>query len=131
MLTTHVLSDPLSTPVPLACHSGSALATTSPAQGQPLLKGTPNLSTPGRDIQLHGWHFWAFLSPSFSPRLLPCQTTPSPRWGGCCIRNQTPGTPLVVQGLSVCLPIQVTQVPSLVWEHVTRHGTTKPVPHND
>lgn len=47
VLVTHVFSDPLSIPVPLPCGSGSALATTSPTQGQPLLKGTPNLSTPG------------------------------------------------------------------------------------
>jgi len=40
------------------------------------------------------------------------------------------GTSLVVQWLGVCLPMQGTQVQSLVWEDSTYHGATKPVCHN-
>ena len=35
------------------------------------------------------------------------------------------GTSLVVQLLKICLPMQKTQVQSLVWEDSTCHGATK------
>ena len=37
---------------------------------------------------------------------------------------------MVVQGLRICLPMQGTQVRSLVQEDPTCHGATKPVRHN-
>ena len=40
------------------------------------------------------------------------------------------GTSLVMQLLRICLPIQGTQVQSLVQEDPTCHGATKPVRHN-
>ena len=40
------------------------------------------------------------------------------------------GTSLVVQWLRICLPMQGTQVRSLVWEESTCCGTTKPKQHN-
>ena len=39
-------------------------------------------------------------------------------------------TSLVAQWLRICLPMQGTQVPALVWEDPTCHGATKPVRHN-
>ena len=39
-------------------------------------------------------------------------------------------TSLVVQWLNVHLPVQETQVPSLVWEDLTCLGATKPTSHN-
>ena len=38
---------------------------------------------------------------------------------------------LVAQLLGVCLPMQGTRVPALVWEDPTCRGTTKPVHHNN
>ena len=49
--------------------------------------------------------------------------------GGAVVKN-LPGTSLVVQWLRILLPIQETQVRSLVWEDPTRRGATKPVRHN-
>ena len=40
------------------------------------------------------------------------------------------GTYLVAQWLRICLPMQGTRVPSLVWEDPTCCGATKPVRHN-
>ena len=40
------------------------------------------------------------------------------------------GDSLVVQWLRVCLPVQGTQVQSLVREDSTCHRATKPVSHN-
>ena len=40
------------------------------------------------------------------------------------------GASLVAQWLRVCLPIQGTQVPSLVWEDPACHGATGPVSHS-
>ena len=40
------------------------------------------------------------------------------------------GTSLVVQWLRICLPMQGTQVRSLVREDPTCHGAAKPVRHN-
>ena len=40
------------------------------------------------------------------------------------------GTSLVAQGLRIRLPMQGTQVRSLVWEDPTRRGATKSVHHN-
>ena len=40
------------------------------------------------------------------------------------------GASLVVQWLRICLPMQGTQVRSLVWEDPTCRGATKPVRHN-
>ena len=39
-------------------------------------------------------------------------------------------TPLVVQWLRICLPMQGTRVRALVWEDPTCRGATKPVHHN-
>ena len=39
-------------------------------------------------------------------------------------------TSLVAQGLGIHLPMQETQVRSLVWEDPTCHGASKPVPHH-
>ena len=39
-------------------------------------------------------------------------------------------TPLVVQGLKAHLPVQGTQVQSLVWEDSTCCEATKPISHN-
>ena len=39
-------------------------------------------------------------------------------------------TPLVVQWLRICLPMQGTRVWALVWEDLTCRGVTKPVRHN-
>ena len=46
-----------------------------------------------------------------------------------CLRSNT-GTSLVAQWIRIRLPMQGTQVPSLVWEDPTCHGATKPVCHN-
>ena len=40
------------------------------------------------------------------------------------------GASLVVQWLRICLPMQGTRVPALVWEDPTCHGATRPVSHN-
>ena len=40
------------------------------------------------------------------------------------------GACLVVQWLRICLSMQGTCVPSLVWEYPTCHGATKPACHN-
>ena len=37
---------------------------------------------------------------------------------------------LVAQWLRVCLPMQGTRVPALVWEDPTCRGATRPVSHN-
>ena len=39
-------------------------------------------------------------------------------------------TPLVVQWLSIRLPVQGTQAPSLAWEDSTGQGVAKPMGHN-
>ena len=39
-------------------------------------------------------------------------------------------TSLVVEWIKICLPMQGTQVWSLVWEDLTCHGATKPESHN-
>ena len=39
-------------------------------------------------------------------------------------------TSLVVQWLRICLPMQGTQVQSLVWEDPSCRGATKPVGHS-
>ena len=36
----------------------------------------------------------------------------------------------MAQGLGIHLPMQETQVRSLVWEDPTCHGASKPVPHH-
>ena len=36
----------------------------------------------------------------------------------------------MVQWLRICLPVQRTQVQSLVWEDPTYHGATEPVSHH-
>ena len=41
-----------------------------------------------------------------------------------------PRTSLVVQWLRICLPMQGTQVQSLVWEDPSCRGATKPVGHS-
>ena len=46
------------------------------------------------------------------------------------IRQSVSGTSLVVQWLTICLPVQGTQVRSLVLEDPTCCGATKPVRHN-
>ena len=43
--------------------------------------------------------------------------------------EQTCGTSLVAQWLRIHLPMQGTQVRSLVWEDPTCHEATKPVHH--
>ena len=47
-----------------------------------------------------------------------------------CHQNTTIGTSLVAQWLRIRLPMQGTQVQSLVREDTTCHGTTKPMRHN-
>ncbi|KAJ8779015.1 hypothetical protein J1605_012866 [Eschrichtius robustus] len=44
--------------------------------------------------------------------------------------NERYGTSLAVQWLSICLPMQGTQVRSLVREDPTCHRATKPMHHN-
>ena len=44
--------------------------------------------------------------------------------------NADLGTFEVVQWLRICLPMQGTQVPSLVWEYPTCRRATKPMGHN-
>ena len=39
-------------------------------------------------------------------------------------------TSLVAQWLRICLPMQGTRIPALVWEDPTCRGATKPVHHN-
>ena len=40
------------------------------------------------------------------------------------------GASLVAQWLRICLPMQGTRVPALVWEDPTCHGATGHVSHN-
>ena len=42
----------------------------------------------------------------------------------------TSRTSLVAQWLRICLPMQGTQVRSLVWADPTCHGAIKPMRHN-
>ena len=53
-------------------------------------------------------------------------------WILSVMRHQEPAsqTSLVVRQIRICLPVQGTQVWSLVQEDSTRHGTTKPVDHD-
>ena len=46
------------------------------------------------------------------------------------IKNYRSETSLVAQWLRIHLPMQGTQVQSLVWEDPTCRGATKPVRHN-
>ena len=46
------------------------------------------------------------------------------------VKNFNSGTSLAVQWLRIYLPVQGTQVQSLVREDPTCHGATKPVRHN-
>ena len=46
------------------------------------------------------------------------------------IKSIQRGTSLVAQWLRICLPMQGTQVRSLVWEDPTCRGAAKPVHHN-
>ena len=46
------------------------------------------------------------------------------------LQNYHRGTSLVAQWLRICLPMQGTQVQSLVWEDPTCLGATKPLRHN-
>ncbi|XP_067563633.1 shieldin complex subunit 1 isoform X8 [Pseudorca crassidens] len=47
-----------------------------------------------------------------------------------CSSDTDPGTSMVAQWLRICLPMQGTQVRSLVQEDPTCHGAAKPVNHN-
>ena len=48
-----------------------------------------------------------------------------------CALNKVWGrTALVVQQLRIYLPMQGTQVQSLIWEESTHCGATKPIHHN-
>ena len=54
-------------------------------------------------------------------------------WKGCfkwAFKRSPLGTSLVVQWLSICLPMQETRVRALVQEDPTCHGATKPMYHN-
>ena len=51
-------------------------------------------------------------------------------WGQVPLKTWITETSLVVQWLSICLPMQGTQVPSLVREDSTCRGASKPVSHN-
>ena len=51
-------------------------------------------------------------------------------WTAVRIKCKCIGTSPVVQWLRIRLPMQGTQVRSLVWEDPTCHGTTKPASHN-
>ena len=51
-------------------------------------------------------------------------------WGESKVMKNRWRTSLVVQWLGICLPMQGTQVPFLVWEDPTCRGTTKPTCHN-
>ena len=58
-----------------------------------------------------------------------------PQWGiaSCvtmCLSKTNTRTSLVVQWECHCLPMQGTQVLSLVWEDSTCHGSGKPMCHN-
>ena len=44
--------------------------------------------------------------------------------------NKELRTSLVVQQLRICLPMQGTQIQSLVWEEPECRGATKPMRHN-
>ena len=44
--------------------------------------------------------------------------------------TKTAGPSLEAQWLGICLPVQGTQVRSLVWEDPTRLGVAKPASHN-
>ena len=46
------------------------------------------------------------------------------------INEEEIGASLVAQWLRVCLPMQGTRVPALVWEDPTCRGATRPVSHN-
>ena len=59
-----------------------------------------------------------------------CTTFPSLQKSNFCLLDNIIRTSLVVQWLKMCLPMQGTQVPSLVPEDPTCRGATKPVRHN-
>ena len=46
------------------------------------------------------------------------------------MENTLAGASLVAQWIRICLPMQGTEVRSLVWEDPTCRGATKPVHHN-
>ena len=50
--------------------------------------------------------------------------------GGGKLKEVKLRTSLVVQWIRICLPMQGTQVQSLVWEDPTRCRATKPMCHN-
>ena len=66
---------------------------------------------------------WSGTCISFSLFSRPVQTL-------CLELNETFGLNLVVQWLIIHLPMQETQVSSLVWEDSTCPGATKPMCHN-
>ena len=58
------------------------------------------------------------------------QNNPRLKALGWELQEQMVGTSLVVQWLGIQLPMQGTQVQSLVWEDATCYGATKPVHDN-
>ena len=59
------------------------------------------------------------------------ESNPKRHMRGTGRRKGPVGTSLGVQWLRIPLPMQGTQVPSLVWEDLTCRRATKPAPHND
>ena len=64
------------------------------------------------------------------PLLLHVIPVPAPSCGGLGVSKSNKGTSLVVQWLSICLPMQGTWVQSLVWEGPTCPGASKLLCHN-
>ena len=62
--------------------------------------------------------------------LLHVVSVPAPSCGGLGVSKSNKGTSLVVQWLSICLPMQGTWVQSLVWEGAICPGATKLLCHN-
>ncbi|KAJ8782100.1 hypothetical protein J1605_010430 [Eschrichtius robustus] len=132
---------PLSSEVGLATkpqiHGPNRPATMSDAAPGAIASSSWISSWPTDTHTCHRESFWVpeevkhFHDSTLSPMLCPHGTTffPAPP-GEVLLQDSAPGTSLVAQWLRIRLPVRGTRVRTLVREHPTCRGATKPVRHN-
>ena len=79
-------------------------------------------------ISFDHWLLWWLTFNSFHIKVKSAPVPPQPTLRDI---NTTSRTSLVVQWIGICLPMQGTQVWSLIWEDFTCHGQLKPTGHSD
>ena len=79
-------------------------------------------------ISFDPWFLWWLTFNSFHSKV---KSAPVPLQSTLRDINTTSRTSLVVEWIGICLPLQGTQVWSLIWKDFTCHGQLKPTCHSD